>query len=315
MRRLTLDNDTTVEHETTDTNQWHPTGINIFDNVLSRYFRSSRGTIEIFDKVLSSYEYNEWVIRNGYSKQIPLETQIAGMQSTKYERKVYWLYAIVNYDYKDPKSSFKLVFDARTELSHENWPVFQHFFRLLTDPFIFIRSIGLPLENDTLNFLADAINTDCGRLRCQFLDVGLQVASPGRISWIKSHVHCDHFRIVYFSDSNYDKELLDLFMTGANCTSKIQVHYYDPCKVIADFVQKFMDLKDCDGNKVVGTIVCHPNRNVNMDAFKRFVEGNINQTRGSSNIVFEFVNNEIGKKLCLSIDFRTTNFTMKTSSL
>ncbi|KAI1701571.1 hypothetical protein Ddc_17558 [Ditylenchus destructor] len=76
-----------------------------------------------------------------------------------------------------------------------------------------------------------------------------------------------------------------------------------------------MDLKDCDGNKVVGTIVCHPNRNVNMDAFKRFVEGNINQTRGSSNIVFEFVNNEIGKKLCLSIDFRPTKFTMKTSSL
>ncbi|KAI1703673.1 hypothetical protein Ddc_16460 [Ditylenchus destructor] len=317
---MDLQTKTYHKHETTDTNQWHPTGINIFDNVLSRYFRSSRGTIEIFDKVLSSHEYNKLVIRNRYSKQIPLETQIAGMKSTQNKRKVYRLYAYVNYDYKDPKSSHKLMFDASVELNHENWPVFQHFFRLLTDPFIYIRSIGLPRQNDGLNLLAGAINPDCGRIQCQSLRVSLKDNEQNRIIWIKGHVHCYQFNIFNWSGSNYDKQLLDLFMTGANFTSKINLSFYDPCKVIGDFVQKFMDLKGCDGDKVVGFIECHPKANVNIDGFKRdyadfVVEGNINETSDLSHLVFEFVNNDIGKKLRLSIDFRTTKFTMKTSNV
>ncbi|KAI1703671.1 hypothetical protein Ddc_16458 [Ditylenchus destructor] len=191
--------------------------------------------IKIFKKTLSPEEYNNWVIHNGYSKQIPPETQIAGKQITGYGRKVYQLHAVVDYYYKgkdifrildtvntdlsatflewpemygnpfkipgviDPISLFRRafeVFDANKELSHENWPVFQHFFRLLTDPFIFICSMGLPRQNYSLNLLAGAINPNCGRIQCQLISVDLEDNMHNFINWIKGHVHCDCFSIM-----------------------------------------------------------------------------------------------------------------------
>ncbi|KAI1699636.1 hypothetical protein Ddc_18472 [Ditylenchus destructor] len=316
-------------HETTDTNHWHPTGIKIFDNVLSRYFRSSRGTIEIFDKVLSSHEYNKWVIRNRYSKQIPLEIKIAGTQSTQDERKVYRFSAYADYKDSTPsfeKKSFSLrefqKFFGNIELCHENWPMFQHFFSLLTDQFVYIRHIELISQNDALNLLTGAISPDYGRLQCHTLTVSLEDNMQNFISWIKGHVRCYKIDIINSSGLYHDDEFVDFFMTGGNCTSEIEVNFYDPCKAIDNMVQKFMDLKGCDGNKVVGLIECNPNTTVNIDALKCdyahfVVEGNINQTRGSSNLVFEFVNNDIGKKLRLAISFgyRTTNFTTNVTNL
>ncbi|KAI1702180.1 hypothetical protein Ddc_17251 [Ditylenchus destructor] len=294
-------------------------------------YHDPTNSVEIFDKTLSPEEYNNWVIHNRYSKQIPLETQIAGMQSTQNERKVYRLYANVDYYYKDSKPSYRTnnvnVFNARTELSQENWPVFQHFFRLLTDPFIFIRSMGLPRQNDALNLLAGAINPDCGRIQCQSLYVDLEDNMQNRISWIKGHVHCYHFSIMgpiypIVLPSNHDEEFLDFFMTGANCTSSIYLKFYEPCKLIARFVQKFMDLKGCDENKVVGTIVCHPNANVNIDALKRdyadfVVKEYISEITGSSYLVFEFVNNDIERKLKFKICFcySSTEFKLRVANV
>ncbi|KAI1699266.1 hypothetical protein Ddc_18633 [Ditylenchus destructor] len=282
--------------------------------------------IEIFDKELYAEAYNEWAIRNGYWKQIPQETQSAGMQSTQNERKVYRLSAHANYNDSTPaleRKSFCLKelqkYFASIELNHENWPVFQPFFRLLTDPFVYIRHIGLPASKDALSLLAGAISPD---YICHTLTVSLEDNMHNFMSWIKGHVHCYKIDIINYSGLNHDDEFLDFFMTGANCTSEIEVNFYDPCKAIGNFVQKFMDLKGGDEDKVIGSIECHPNRKVNMDAFNRnyadfVVEGNINQTRGLSNLVFEFVNNDIGKKLRLSISFgyRTTEFTLKVANL
>ncbi|KAI1703672.1 hypothetical protein Ddc_16459 [Ditylenchus destructor] len=280
------------------------------DNVTEDNLTDNLTDIKIFDQALSVEEYNEWVIRNGYSKQVPPETQISRMQSTQNERKAYRLYANVDYYYKDPGPSCNptKVFDASVELSHENWPVFQHFFRLLTDPFVYIRYLGLPTQSDALNLLA-GINPDYGRIQCQSLNVSLKDNIQNHISWIKGHVRCYNFRIMGPINSNFDEEFLDLFMTGANCTSCIHLEFYETVKLITRFVQNFMDLKSGDEDKVVGYIECHPKRNVNMDAFKRdyadfVVEGNINETRGLSCLVFEFVNNDIGKKLKLTIRFR-----------
>ncbi|KAI1702482.1 hypothetical protein Ddc_17047 [Ditylenchus destructor] len=282
--------------------------------------------IKIFDKMLSAEAYNDWVIRNGYSKQIPLKTQIAGMQSTGYERKVYRLRAYACYkDSAFEKKSSSLgelqKFIATVELSNDNWPVFQHFFALLTDPFVYIRLLRLPYQNDAFHLLAGAFNPDCSRIQCHLLMVILKDNMQNRISWIKGHVRCYQFYIDNRSGSNHDDEFVDFFMTGANCISEISLNLYDPSKVFGDFVQKFMDLKGCDGNKVVGTIECHPNAN-GMDALKRdysdfVVEGNINDTSRLSTLVFEFVNNDIGKKLRLTISFRyrMTVFTLKVANL
>ncbi|KAI1703435.1 hypothetical protein Ddc_16543 [Ditylenchus destructor] len=280
--------------------------------------------IKIFDKVLSAEAYNEWVIHNGYSKLIPFKVRVVGEQ-------VFQLSA--HADYKDSKplereaaflclKELQLFFANIELIDHKDWPVFQHFFRLLTDPFVYIRHIGLPTQNNSLNLLASAIKPDYGRLRCHLLTVSLEDNMQNFMSWIKGHVQCFKIDIINSSGLNHDDEFVDFFMTGGNCTSEVEVNFYDPCKAIGDFVQKFMVLKSSDEDKVVGFIECHPNRKANMDAFNRnyadfVVEGNINETRGSSNLVFEFVNNDIGKKLRLEISFgyRTTEFTLKVANL
>ncbi|KAI1706332.1 glycosyl hydrolase family 30 TIM-barrel domain-containing protein [Ditylenchus destructor] len=287
-------------------------------------------SIQIFNEVLCPEAYNEWVVRNQYSKQVP-EAQIAVMQSAQNDRKVYRLDVDADYYYKDSNPSLHTnkLFDARIELSHENWPVFQHFIRLLTDPFIFIRSMELPHQNDVSDLLASAINTDHKRLQCNVLVIELrgsiQKLCPSNLAmkWIKEHVLCEKIQINGCLKSNNDEELLDLFMTGANCASRIYIKWYDPCKVIGDFVKKFMELKGCDENKVAESIECHPNAIVNLDVLKRdyadfVVEGNINETFIISYLVFEFVNNDIEKKLRLNmrIDLHySTEFTLKIASL
>ncbi|KAI1699635.1 serpentine type 7TM GPCR chemoreceptor srd domain-containing protein [Ditylenchus destructor] len=121
----------------------------------------------MFDKELSPEEYKEWVIRNGYLEHIPLESQVVGEQSAHDERICYQLIAETIHRESDspPINITTSVFLARLELSHENWPVFQHFVRLLTDPFIYINNLELVPQIDVLNLLAGAIKSDRNRLQ------------------------------------------------------------------------------------------------------------------------------------------------------
>ncbi|KAI1691648.1 hypothetical protein Ddc_24094 [Ditylenchus destructor] len=182
--------------------------------------------IKMFNEELSPEEYNEWIVRNGYSKQVPLEGQIAGKESTENGRDIYEFWANVS---------------QSVELNDETWPLFQHFIRLLVDPFIYIRSLLLYSLTGVFTLLAGAINSDLnrGRLQCEKLNIYFNGDTQKFIVWIKDHVRCDEFQIYLDRGSNndYDEELSDFFLTGASCTSTINVIEYDLSKVIVDLVQ------------------------------------------------------------------------------
>ncbi|KAI1698026.1 hypothetical protein DdX_18149 [Ditylenchus destructor] len=110
----------------------------------------------------------------------------------------------------DPNHCHKIattVFYARAELEDDYWPSFQHFIRLLVDPFIYIRY--LVLNQKALSFLSGAMNPDRGRLQCEHLSIHF---NQKFIVWIKDHVRCDEFQIYVKCDSNFDEELLDLLV-------------------------------------------------------------------------------------------------------
>ncbi|KAI1696056.1 trypsin domain-containing protein [Ditylenchus destructor] len=90
--------------------------------------------------------------------------------------------------------------------------------------------------------------------QCERLNIRFIGNTQKFIVWIKDHVRCDEFEIYVDSDSNYDEELLDLFLTGAPCTSAINVINYDLSKVIVDLVQKFMGLANRNEYQVVESI-------------------------------------------------------------
>ncbi|KAI1695239.1 hypothetical protein DdX_19697 [Ditylenchus destructor] len=66
--------------------------------------------IKVFTKQLSAKAYNQWAMRNQYSKQIPLEDQVGRIQSG------------------DPLwNDMTTVFYASTKLDQAKWPLFQRF--------------------------------------------------------------------------------------------------------------------------------------------------------------------------------------------
>ncbi|KAI1708204.1 hypothetical protein Ddc_14467 [Ditylenchus destructor] len=262
--------------------------------------RSNDGWIKLLDKKFSPEEYSEWVIRNNYSQQIAIKGQ--------YERNFYELtaeayYKDCNHRHWDDKTS---VFSTCKAFNHENWPVFQHFVRLVTDPFIYIRSLKLTPQSEGLNLLAEAVDTDRDRMKCEKLFFQLETNSQiETISWIKGHVVCHKFEIYNFSRFNFNEELLDFFMTGASCTSKISVKYYDLSKVIFDFVQKFMDLKKFDENQIVQSIKskrAHMDIRVLTRNYAQFiVKKEVEEEKETALTIFHFINNDIGKKMELTI--------------
>ncbi|KAI1710267.1 hypothetical protein Ddc_13552 [Ditylenchus destructor] len=204
------------------------------DYIGMKFVVNDHDYIKMFDTVLTPEAYKKWVIRNHYLRQIPLESQINETQITQF----YQLWACTNY--KDPNYSndSTTVFYANAELSREGWPLFLHFARLLTDPFIYIRDLELISQN-VLNLLAEAIKPDQNGVKCDNLRLNLRDNSHAIFKWIKDYVLCNEFQIYteFESVSNYGEEFLDLFMTGANCTSKIWAGNFDLCDVVVVFVQ------------------------------------------------------------------------------
>ncbi|KAI1692231.1 hypothetical protein DdX_21371 [Ditylenchus destructor] len=217
--------------------------------------------IKIVNNDISLGEYNEWIARNGYSKQVPFEGRIAGNKiagrgrrsRTNYARDIYEFSAAIC---QNPNSRHvsTTVFYARNELKDENWPVFQHFIRLLMDPFIYIRYLSLEPQKDVLSLLAGAMNPDRDRLQCKRLNIRFNDDTQKFVVWVKNHARCNEIVIEGSFYSNYDKELFDFFMTASPCTSAINVIYYDFSKVIVDLVQKFMGLKSRDEYQMVESI-------------------------------------------------------------
>ncbi|KAI1702060.1 hypothetical protein DdX_15746 [Ditylenchus destructor] len=280
---------------------------------------NDRTYIRILDKELSPGEYNEWVIRNGYSKEISMESPAAMMRSQQYWGQVYKMRA----DYEDPQlKASTTVLKARVELSHHNWPLFQHFVRLLTDPFIYINYLRLiPLiDISYVNLLAEAMISDSSRIRCGKMELYSNRANiednvQKFISWSKNHVLCKEFQVSYDSDTNFDEEMLDLFVAGAHFTSAININNCDISNVIVAFLQKFMSLQDCDENQMVESIQCRGSGRV-IEVLKRdyakfivkeekyevddITEQLFELESSLRAPVFELFNTRIGKKLKIS---------------
>ncbi|KAI1692164.1 hypothetical protein DdX_21406 [Ditylenchus destructor] len=263
--------------------------------------------IQVFNEKLSSDAYNEWVIRNHYSKQVPHESQSVGMQSAQYERKFYELMADATYEDISHRQGddTTTVFSACIEFNDDNWPVFQHIVRLITDPFIYIGNLKFTYRNDFLNLLASAINADRTHLQCEELDFSLEGNSQKAITWTKDHVRCNKFSIFEKADLTWDESLWDFVKTGGHCTSSICADYHDVSKAMIEFVQMFLNIENWDEYQGVQCIeswqlVTHQDiQALKKDYASLIVKEEHLDKWGRTTYVFEFVNNAIGKKLKL----------------
>ncbi|KAI1691453.1 hypothetical protein DdX_21877 [Ditylenchus destructor] len=187
----------------------------------------------------------------------------------------------------------------------DNWHLFQHFVRLLTDPFIYIRDLELMItQDDGLNLLIEAMDTGCSRLKCKKLKLNLDSNAQKSMGWIKGHVSCKELTICNNYRSKYDQELLDFFVTGAHCASWIRIAYCVLSKVIVDLIQKFLDLKNSDDYQFVESIVGNAEDGdveVLTNRYAKFLVKKKVEEYGCTLHVFEFVNNDVGKKLQLTL--------------
>ncbi|KAI1692745.1 hypothetical protein Ddc_23364 [Ditylenchus destructor] len=289
---------------------------------LSNY-DSKPSTITIFNEKLSPEVYNDWAVRNQYSKQIPivLEDLIAEKQNARCVNKVYELDAYGAL--KDSNDRLITVFCACAKLNHENWPFFQHFLRLLTDPFIYICSLKLSSQNSVMNLLDTVINPDRSRLSCNKLEVAFSIADniPKFLNWIKGHVLCNKIEITDYDNMDYDKQFLDFFTTGARCTSEVHIERNKLSKCMLGLVEKFMDLKSSDECQMVKSMWSRVSE-WGVEALKSNYAGFVVKEEKEKFCVyrfFEFVNNAAGKKMQLNLTdltgIDTSHFTLKILNL
>ncbi|KAI1705116.1 hypothetical protein DdX_13874 [Ditylenchus destructor] len=272
--------------------------------------------IKMFNKKLSPEKYNELIVRNGYSKRIPFEVPIVGKESTEIDGGFY-LFQAYAFTYRKPKYPDDYigapVFNACVELKDDNWPLCEHFFRLLMHPFICIRTLSFTGIKDVFTLVAGAMDSNPNRLQCKQLDIRYIPGFQKLIAWIKDHVRCDEFDIDVDVDSKfgfkldngpiYDEELLNLFLTGAPCTPAIYVRDYDLSKFIVDLVQMFMGLKTRYEFQPVETIW---GKVEDFEEFKRnmaefIAEGEQYEEAYGTREVIGFINNDIKKKLTLYV--------------
>ncbi|KAI1699638.1 hypothetical protein Ddc_18474 [Ditylenchus destructor] len=234
--------------------------------------------INVFDKYLSPEAYNEWVICNNSNRR----------------------------RWQDRTT----VFHACAKLNHENLPLFQHFARLITDPFVYIRWMDLIPQNEVFNLLAGAVHSEHDRIQCEQLRFKFKGNVQKFMSWIKNHVRCGVFHIdndrdMTVCDEKLLQVLLDFILTGARCTSKIKLQFCERSRVIVELAQKFLDLKRCDEYQFVESIECNVGKmfveELRRQCGKFVVKEEING--GNSEHVFEFVNIDIGKKMQLTTQF------------
>ncbi|KAI1707750.1 hypothetical protein DdX_12306 [Ditylenchus destructor] len=252
--------------------------------------------IRMFENELSPEDYNEWVIRNNYSKQIP---PAAGKQSTDDVRKIYRFRANI---YCKDSNATTTVFSARTKLNHESWPLFQHFVRLLSDPFVYIQYLNLTPLKELLHLLSEAINPDHGRIQCEELAYEFNLKTKKFWNWTKAHLCCNRLEI-FLKTGNSDNVFFDLFMTGAHFTPNVVIQGRPLFQSVTDFVQKFIGLKNCDASQMIESIRCYDHEST-VDALKVkygpfFTKEEKIQYDSATALVFEFVNADIGKKLRL----------------
>ncbi|KAI1714649.1 hypothetical protein Ddc_11370 [Ditylenchus destructor] len=265
--------------------------------------------LRIFWKELSAEEYDEWIIRNHYSKQVPLEGQVVQKESTQNDCDVYYLSAAAYYEGSNDCYKSTTVINVAVEFNHEHWPLFQHFVRLLSDPFVRISQIDLVDQNDVMNLLVEAIKPDRDRLQCDLMYFNHQGNLHKFINWIKDRFCCDELNIFGNTDSNHDQELLHFSLTGAHCSSTVNVHFDDFSKVVVDFVKKFLDLKNGDEYQLVQGITnredddeeCRVVQVLKREYPKCFVKEE--RTKKDSTLYyFKFNNGNIAKKMQLTVE-------------
>ncbi|KAI1717355.1 hypothetical protein DdX_07098 [Ditylenchus destructor] len=227
----------------------------------------------------------------------------------------------------------KSAFSAVAKLSDEKWPLFEHFIRILTDPFIIIKRIELTSQNDVLNALAKAVTTE-NRLQTNVLIFNTDSSIQKFMNWINDYVCCDtfvidadqrfHFSECYDEDGNYhsidnsdiyrnyNKEFLELFdfcVTGARCASVFTINYYDFSRVVASLIQKFMVLKssdECQFFQSIESSSALTKRYVAYDLKDEFAEFLVEEEEFEDDeyikLAFEFRNTDIKKKLELTAE-------------
>ncbi|KAI1698508.1 hypothetical protein Ddc_19082 [Ditylenchus destructor] len=268
------------------------------DSLVMSDFNTSPSLIRIFGQKLSPEGYKKWANSSGYSECSPIKNQVVRHQ-------VYVLWAFADY------TGSAHVFYAQTRLNHRHWPLFQHFVRLLLDPCIYIRHIDFIPENNFFNYLAGEFNQDRNRLQCKkftlnFEATFIEANFHKYIDWIKNRVSCNEIRIQHFIHLRYVEELLDLFMTGAQCTSAICIDHCLRSRLVIKFVQKFKDLKSSDEYQIIESIRDSPTRrgidyellNMKQDYADFMVKEQRDEEEDDTiERVFEFINDDVGKKL------------------
>ncbi|KAI1706668.1 hypothetical protein DdX_12878 [Ditylenchus destructor] len=209
--------------------------------------------------------FNKWTDKYGYERKSPFHNQLISQYAWKnasvtmrvlqaqfsgkdYDKWYYFLqYNFFRrcYESRYANCPNSLLFCANIKsvaFNTMNWPLYLHFFNLLTQPGSYFEKISLVhVDFPTWQLLTQDMKPS-QRIQCRSLHL-FDIADPLQFSWIESHFHCDklHFSLKMLDAGDADFPL-DFIFNGTGCTKSLCVEYYRDISIVSKIVKTFQQL-------------------------------------------------------------------------
>ncbi|KAI1707279.1 hypothetical protein Ddc_14936 [Ditylenchus destructor] len=211
--------------------------------------------------------FNEWIGKYGYERKSPIHNQLISQYALKnasvtmrvlqeqFSDRDYnkWYHHLqFNFYRRCYESRYancpnSLLFCANIKsvaFNTMNWPLYQHFFNLLTRPGSYFEKISLVhVDFPTWQLFTQDMKLS-QRIQCRNLHL-FDIADPLQFAWIETHFLCEKLQFSLKLLNAGDAECpLDFIFNGTGCTKTLCVEYYRDISIIYKIVETFQQLGD-----------------------------------------------------------------------
>ncbi|KAI1706611.1 hypothetical protein Ddc_15192 [Ditylenchus destructor] len=286
--------------------------------LMDRRIRIHQNFITVCDVEFNPNEYREWAYPYGYTKgyrfDSPVVAVTAAYDSRSPERREqhHSFIRLQALAYED-SNTLVTVFSAvtSTKLSYDNWPLYQHFIRLLNDPFAYFERLTLiSFQNFAWNALVENYGSRNRSVTCKYAKILLEDDSKDFLVWIKQNVVSEDLSLRRYETSTYDQDdTVSFLSTGQKCASSVVLRdeVYNGEHLIGaiyDLIEKFLDLETSIQCQMISSInfrhICNLSERFLTNFARAFVRDEI--VEDSFSRIYQFMNRNIKKKLEVKIE-------------
>ncbi|KAI1698922.1 hypothetical protein Ddc_18841 [Ditylenchus destructor] len=220
------------------------------DHIPRNRIRGDAGDLVLkeFGRSIFYKEFAKWRRVCGYEQKGPLHNRAISQHSR--ERSIFKMSVLPShlsyYEYDDQAKSVFLADIKSAVINTRTWPLYLHFFRLLTHTHVYFDKVSIVHIDFPVWQILTAEMVPGQKIRCGRLEV-FDMNDTLHFSWIKDHFRCDEISLRNeMFDGNEAEIPADFIFGGAQCAKCLEVnlYYYNDIAVVSKIVEDFQHCRE-----------------------------------------------------------------------